>query len=244
MNMRLRLLSIACVWFAALGGAEAQSSSWVSEYGRLLGKYATPAGVKYAEWKNNSADLQALRGVVEAIGRENVSGLAQKEQLAFYVNAYNAWILHEALEKYPTKSVKDTLFTFFTGKRIKVAGQQTSFKRLEDDVIRAKFNEPRIHVALNCASESCPPLLAEPYRADRLDAQFDKVARGFVNSERGVRGSAGGNAAELSQIFEWYKDDFTNGGAVGFINRYRSKPLPNDVKISYQKYDWSLNEAK
>jgi hypothetical protein len=244
MNARLRLLAIACLSLGGIGAAHAQNSGWVGQYGRLLEKYATPAGVKYAEWKNNAADMQALRGVVEAIGSENVSGLGKNEQLAFYVNAYNAWILHEALEKYPTKSVKDTLFTFFTSKRIKVAGQQTSFKRLEDDIIRAKFDEPRIHVALNCASASCPPLLAEPFRADRLDAQFDRMARGFVNSERGVRISGGGKTAELSQIFEWYKDDFKNGGPIAFINKYRSKPLPSDVQISYQKYDWSLNEAK
>jgi hypothetical protein len=184
-----------------------------------------------------------LRGVVDAIGSANVSGLGQKEQLAFYINAYNAWILHEALGKYPTASVKDTLFTFFTSKRIKVAGQQTSFKRLEDDIIRAKFDEPRIHVALNCASQSCPPLLSEPFQAEKLDAQLEKLARGFVNSDRGVKVSADGKAAELSQIFEWYKDDF-KGGPVEFINKRRSKPLPQDVKISYRKYDWSLNEAR
>jgi hypothetical protein len=241
--MRLPLFSIVCVWVAALGGASAQNSGWVADYGRLLDKYATPSGVKYAEWKNNAADMQTLRGVVVAIGSANVSGLGQKEQLAFYLNAYNAWILHEALGKYPTKSVKDTLFTFFTSKRIKVAGQQTSFKRLEDDIIRAKFDEPRIHVALNCASESCPPLLSEPFRAEKLDEQLEKLARGFVNSNRGVNVSGNGKTAELSEIFDWYKDDF-KGGVVEFINKRRSKPLPPDVKISYQKYDWSLNEAR
>ena len=242
--MRIHLSSIVCVWLATASAASAQNSGWVSDYGRLLAKYATPSGVKYGEWKNNAADMQALRGVVDAIGSANVSGLSQKEQLAFYLNAYNAWILHEALGKYPTKSVKDTLFTFFTSKRIKVAGQQTSFKRLEDDIIRAKFDEPRIHMALNCASQSCPPLLAEPFQAEKLDAQLEKLARGFVNSDRGVKVSADGKTAELSQIFEWYKDDFKGGGPVEFINKRRSKPLPADVKISYQKYDWSLNEAR
>ena len=217
---------------------------WVSEYGRLLSKYATPNGVKYAAWKASAADMQALQGVVDAIASDNVGALGQKEQLAFYLNAYNAWILHQALEKYPTKSVKDALFTFFTSKRIKVAGQQSSFKRLEDDIIRAKFNEPRIHVALNCASQSCPPLLSEPFRADKLDAQFEKLAKGFVNSDRGVRLSADKSTAELSQIFEWYKDDFKGGGVLDFINKRRSTPLPPGVKISYQKYDWGLNEAR
>ena len=243
MRTSFRLLFLACLCLALASAADAQTSGWVGDYGRLLSKYATPSGVKYAEWKNNAADMQALQGVVDAIAQEKVSG-GTKEQLAFYVNAYNAWILHEALEKYPTKSVKDALFTFFTSKSINVAGQQTSFKRLEDDVIRAKFDEPRIHVALNCASQSCPPLLSEPFRADQLDAQFEKLARGFVNSDRGVRLSADGKTAELSQIFEWYKDDFKGGGVLEFINKRRSKPLPQDVKISYRKYDWSLNEAK
>ena len=113
----------------------AQSSSWSADYTRLLGKYTTANGVKYADWKSNAGDMQSLQTIVDAIAQENVSSLGQNDQLAFYVNAYNAWILHEALAKYPTGSVKDTLFTFFTGKRIKVAGQQTSFNALEKETI-------------------------------------------------------------------------------------------------------------
>lgn len=222
----------------------AQGSSWIADYNRLLDKYASANGVKYASWKNNVADLQALQKVVDGIAQENVSSLGQKDQLAFYVNAYNAWILHEALEKYPTKSVKDTLFTFFTSKRIKVAGQQTSFNALEKETIRSKFNDPRIHFALNCASSSCPPLQAEAFSGDKLDGQFEKLAKTFVNSDRGVRYSAEKKTAELSKIFDWYKDDFKDGGPVQFINKRRGTPLPADVKISYQNYDWSLNEAK
>ncbi len=234
-----------CFTFAAASTASAQSSDWTAEYGRMLGKYATPNGVRYAAWKSDTADVQALQGVVDAIAAQNVSSLGQKEQLAFYLNAYNAWIIHEVLEKYPTKSVKDTLFTFFTGKRIKVAGQEMSFNRLEKEIIIPRFNEPRIHVALNCASQSCPPLLAEPFRADKLDAQLERLAKGFVNSDRGVRVSSDNSSAQVSKIFEWYKDDFAaTGGAVGFINKRRSKPLPDGIKISYQDYDWALNDAK
>lgn len=222
----------------------AQNSGWVAEYNRLLGIYATPGGVKYADWKKNAGDLEALQKVVDGIAAEKPSG-SQKEQLAFYINAYNAWILHEALEKYPTKSVKDTLFTFFTSKRIKVAGEETSFNRLEKDIIIPRFKEPRVHVALNCASRSCPPLLSEAFRADNLEAQFEKLATGFVNSERGVKVAADKKSAELSKIFDWYAEDFqAGGGAVAFINKRRKTPLPNDIKISYQDYDWGLNEAK
>ena len=244
MRTPLRLIFLTCLTIGLVAAANAQTSGWVGDYERLLGKYATPGGVRYAAWKGNAADMRALQGVVDAIAQEKVSGLGKKEQLAFYLNAYNAWILHEALEKYPTKSVKDTFFTFFTSQSIKVAGQQTGFKKLEDDVIRAKFDEPRIHVALNCASESCPPLLSEPFTAAKLDSQLEKLSRGFVNSDRGVRLSADGKTAELSEIFDWYKDDFKGGGVLEFINKHRSKPLPQGVKISYRKYDWSLNDAR
>ena len=246
-NMKMRLIFVvsASICLLAAGQLPAQNAGWRDDYGRLLAKYATPAGVKYAEWKNNAADMQALRTVVDGIANENAAALNPKEQLAFYINAYNAWILHEALGKYPTKSVKDTLFTFFTGKRIKVAGQEMSFNRLEKDIIIPKFKEPRVHVALNCASRSCPPLLAEPFRADKLEAQFERLSAGFVNSDRGVRYNDAKKSAELSKIFDWYKDDFApGGGALAFINKRRSTPLPGDVKIAYQDYDWALNEAK
>ncbi|MFN2474767.1 MAG: DUF547 domain-containing protein [Chthoniobacterales bacterium] len=239
---RLSLIAMLALSFIA-SSARAETSGWVADYNRLLGKYVTGNGVRYSEWKSNAADLQALDGVVNAISRENVSGLGQKDQLAFYINAYNAWILHEALGKYPTKSVKDALFSFFTSKRIKVAGEQTSFKALEDKTIRGKFADPHVHFALNCASRSCPPLQSEAFRGDKLDAQLEKLARAFVNSDRGVR--VGQGSVELSKIFDWYKDDFAKqGGAVEFINKRRTTPLPKDAKISYQDYNWALNDAK
>ncbi len=244
MKLPQRTLFLA-VAFCVVAAATSHAQNWSETYNRLLGKYVTSGGVKYAEWKSNAGDLQAIQTVVDGIAKENVSALGKQQQLAFYINAYNAWILHEALGKYPTKSVKDALFTFFTGKRITVAGQQTSFSALEKETIRSKFSEPRVHFALNCASRSCPPLNREPFAADKLESQFEKLAKGYVNSERGVKYSAASKSAELSKIFDWYKDDFKGeGGALAFINKRRSTPIPNEAKISYQDYDWGLNEAK
>lgn len=225
-----------------LCAVSATAADWQIEYGRLLGKYVTPAGVKYAAWKANPADMQAIKAVVDGIAAEPASSAKSKERLAFYMNAYNAWILHEALAKYPTKSVKDTLFTFFTSKRITVAGEKMSFNRLEKDIIRPRFGEPRIHFALNCASRSCPPLRAEPYSAAKLEAQLDEQTRAYVNEDRGVRWS--GDNVQLSKIFDWYKEDFGGeGGTRAFVAKYRGgRALPK--KVTYQEYDWSLNEAK
>ena len=219
------------------------AADWQAEYGRLLKKYVTPAGVRYAEWKANTTDLKALEGVVDGIAKAPAAGGKGVDQLAFHLNAYNAWILHEGLEKDPTKSVKDPLFTFFTGPRTVVAGEKMSFNHLEKDVIRPRFNEPRIHFALNCASRSCPPLLNEPYDAAKLEGQLEQQARSFINSPKGVTPTKDG--AQLSKIFDWYKEDFQSaGGVLGFVNKRLTKPLPANAKITYQEYDWGLNEAK
>ena len=244
-SLLLRRVGLCAVLLASAAICRAENSpKWIDTYNGLLSKYVTSGGVKYAAWKNNAADMKAIQDVVDAIAKEKLSG-NKKERLAFYLNAYNAWILHEALGKYPTRSVKDLLFTFFTSQRIKVAGEDMSFNHLEKDIIRPKFGEPRIHVALNCASRSCPPLNQEAFRADKLDAQLEKLAVAFVNSPRGVDYSAGKKMATLSAIFDWYKDDFKGvGGPMTFINQRHEPALPNDVKITYQEYNWSLNEAK
>jgi len=211
----------------------------------LLQRYATSSGVKYAAWKRNAEDLKRLEQVVNAIGSANISGLNRNEQLAFYINAYNAWILNEALKKYPTKSVKDMLFTFFTSNRIKVAGQQTSFNRLEKNLIMPKFREPGVHFALNCASRSCPKLDGKSFRGSNVQARMDQLAREYINTDLGVKYDESSKTARLSKIFEWYKDDFEKeGGVIAYINKRRKNPLPSGTKIEYQDYDWALNEAK
>ena len=138
--------------------------------------------------------------------------------------------------------MKDALFTFFTGSRIVVAGEKMSFNKLEKEIIRPRFNEPRIHFALNCASRSCPPLRAEPYVAAKLDTQLDDQGRSYVNTDRGIKAS--GDAAQLSKIFDWYKEDFGgDAGVTALLNKYRGGK-GTFKKITYQDYDWGLNEAK
>ncbi|MBA2432975.1 MAG: DUF547 domain-containing protein [Chthoniobacterales bacterium] len=241
LRVLLVLVSLCCIGTAAGQGAD----DWQKTYDQLLERYAASSGVKYAAWKGNAEDLKRLDQVVNAIGAANISGLNRNEQLAFYINAYNAWMLHEALEKYPTKSVKDLLFTFFTSNRIKVAGQQMSFNKLEKEVIIPKFQEPGVHFALNCASRSCPPLDRRLFRGSTVQSRMEQLARDYINSPQGVKYDESSKTAQLSQIFEWYESDFRKeGGPVAYINKRRREPLPEGTKITYQKYDWSLNEAK
>lgn len=222
--------------------ASALAADWQADYVRLLKKYVSSGGVKYAEWKANADDVNALQGVVEGIAAAPASRVKSKDQLAFHLNAYNAWILRNILAKYPTKGPLAGEPLFFHGNRIVISGRKTSFDHFEQKVIRPTFKEPRIHFALNCASRSCPPLRSEPYDPAKLDAQLDEQTRLYVNSPLGVKPTAAG--AALSKIFDWYKEDFGgDGGVLVFLKKYRSEKS-DFKKISYQDYDWGLNETK
>ncbi|MEZ5299433.1 MAG: DUF547 domain-containing protein [Verrucomicrobiales bacterium] len=240
------LAALACM--AVAPHAAAQDPSWQDLYDGLLKKYVTDSGVKYKAWHADAADRKSLGGVVWAIGRESLAGKSRDEKLAFYLNAYNAWILHEILSDYPTGGPGGGGFfgrnKFFKSREIKVAGKATTFHDLENEIIRPAFHEPRIHFALNCASASCPPLRAAAFRADTLDATLDQLTRAFV-SENASGVAVEGGDAEVSKIFDWYEDDFEGAGGVrAFINKYRRSPLPADADIDFQDYDWSLNAAK
>lgn len=224
-----------------------QPKTWVDDYEALLQKYVTANGVRYKAWHGSKTDLAKLATVVTSISKQSLSGKDREERLAFYLNAYNAWILHRILTDYPTDGPGGGGFfgrnSFFKSDDITVAGNETSFHDLENELIRPKFNEPRIHFALNCASKSCPPLHTKAFRKQTLDATLTSLTTAFVNSRSGVSLAKDGKKVAISKIFDWYEDDF-RGGPVAYINRFRKEKLSTRVKVSYQDYSWNLNEAR
>lgn len=224
------------------------AAAWEKDFTALLQKYAGSNGVSYKKWHANKADIARLNSVTDSIASADLSGMSSKQKLSFYINAYNAWILKRILDVYPVKgpgngsTIKRTYF--FKSKSITVAGKETSFSALENDVIRPTFGEPRIHFALNCASASCPPLHNRAFEAGTLDATLTSLTRAFVNrNNRGFQVS--GKKAQVSKIFDWYSDDFKSaGGALAYINKYRDTPVSSSLKVEFMDYDWSLNEAK
>ncbi|MEM9400298.1 MAG: DUF547 domain-containing protein [Verrucomicrobiota bacterium] len=209
----------------------------------LLEEYVREDGVRYAAWKRNEADLQSLKQVVDSIGSHEVDIVSEKAQLAFYLNAYNAWILHHMLKAYPAKGPLAASIMFFHKKNIVVAGEKMSFDHLEQKIIRPRFNEPRIHFALNCASLSCPPLYSRAFRDSSLDELLDKLTKDFFNAnDQALKIDHQKKVVYLTKLLDWYKKDFPDG-VVQFINQYRSQTLPAAYKIKFLKYDWSLNAS-
>jgi hypothetical protein len=226
----------------------APTSGWQNEYDRLLKKYVVDGGVRYAAWKADAKDMAAMNRVVAGIGETDASKLDPKAQLAFYINAYNAWTIKLILDRYPIKSVFSASPIFFLQKNIRVAGERMSLHHLEKNIIREKFQDPRIHFAVNCGSTSCPPLQKGAYDAKSIDKELEARTKAFTLNDSNVEKTADGKV-RVSRVFKWYGEDLKGKGkekegAVESIEKMRGEQIPQGAKVEYKKYDWSLNDRK
>lgn len=225
--------------FTLLLFSTAFGQNWVETYQSVLNKYVTSDGVKYKKLKSN--DAGTIDAIVNAIATQKASG-SKEDQLAFYINAYNAWMIKIVLDRYPTDSVLNGDSKIFEKKIIKVGGVTMSLNDLEHNIIRKKFNDSRIHFAVNCGSESCPPLAKEAFTGSKLNEQLHNLTVKFINSKYGVKQS--GNTLHVSQLFDWYKSDFKkdspDGTVLGYIKKYaKVNGTPN---LAFQEYSWKINE--
>ena len=166
-----------------------------------------------------------------------MNGLGRKEQLAFWINAYNAFTIKKIIDNYPLQSITDLDGGKpWDAKWIKLDGRTLSLNNIENDIIRPTYNEPRIHFAVNCAAQSCPPLLNKAWTPGNMEKYFDSQAKNFINN---AKYNELGSNPKVSKIFEWYGKDF--GDLKAYLNKYASSKIPADATIGYKDYDWSLN---
>ncbi|UZD22716.1 DUF547 domain-containing protein [Algoriphagus halophytocola] len=174
---------------------------------------------------------------------------SKDEQLAYWINAYNAFTVKLIVDNYPVESIKDLgpklkiplIKDVWHYKFFKIGGQESSLDEIEHSILRKEFEEPRIHFAINCASVSCPPLLNEAFEAATIESQLNKVAKSFINDSS--RNKITPNSIQISSIFSWFKGDFTkNGSLIDFLNKYSKVKIKSDAKVSHLDYDWNLNE--
>ena len=191
----------------------------------------------------------------------DLAGLPDSDQLAFWINAYNAYtieLINRHEERESIRNINKTLGLFrgkgpWNERFAEVAGKVWTLDEIEHEVIRKRFAEPRIHFALVCAALGCPPLLPEAYVGPRLDVQLDDRTRVFLlESPRKNRVDPEAGKVYLSPIFDWYREDFPiEPSAFGaFLARYhppgRARALleSGDFEIQHTDYDWSLNAAR
>ncbi|MEO6191250.1 MAG: DUF547 domain-containing protein [Saprospiraceae bacterium] len=172
---------------------------------------------------------------------------SDNEVKAFWINAYNAYTVKLITLHYPVKGIKEIggsipfVNSTWDIKFIKINGDMKDLNNIEHGILRKKFNDPRIHMALVCASKSCPILRKEAYTGERLNEQLDDQARNFLKNS--FRNKITSSNAQISMLFKWYKGDFRKmGGVKSFINKYSVVKITDNTKISHLKYDWNLNE--
>jgi hypothetical protein len=185
-----------------------------------------------------------LRAYLDTMAEVEVGALPEAQQLAYWFNVYNASMIAAVVERLRAdwSPAKDD-YAVFKEKLVRARGKVLSLDHVEHEILRKKFTEPRLHVALVCAARSCPPLLARAYRGDDLDAVLAGNMRRFVNDPTRNEVDHEAKKLNLSRIFDWFKADF--GGEPG-VKELVGHHLGRDVsgyRLSFLDYDWRLNLA-
>ncbi len=226
-----------------------------SDWDALVKKYVAPRtlegvplnAVDYVRLKKDPA----FSALASRLGSFHLEDLKSREsKLAFWINVYNILAAKMIIDHFPLESIKDVGNIFKSvWKRPAgmVGGEERTLNDIEHEILR-KMDDPRIHVAIVCASISCPDLRREAYTDDKLNEQLDDQMRKFLQSrEKGMKLDEKKNQVFLSSIFKWFETDFeSRGGVLKFIEPYvtleERQVLKNaQIKISYLDYNWNLN---
>jgi len=228
--------------------------------------------VRYAGFAQDRNELKAYLNTLSKVSQAEFNGWTKPQQMAFLINAYNAYTVEKILSRYPNiKSIWDFGKIFgnpFKDKFFPLLGREFSLDMIEHETLRkpGAYDEPRVHFAVNCASVGCPMLREEPYVAARLDAQLEEQTRRFLSDRSRNRYHAQDNALEVSEIFKWFSIDWTSNyrGFDGkgvplqsreqFFAKYAAllADVPAQqqaiterrVAIRHLDYDWALNDAR
>ncbi len=209
----------------------------------LLEKAVTRGVVDYSQWDGSTA----LDTLVQQIAETSTDEMSDAEQLAFYINAYNILAARGILDDGSPSTLLGRYFYFKRDKYV-VSDRKISLHQLEHELLRA-LNEPRIHFAIVCASQSCPILQDKAFRAETLDAQLHSATVEFINDSTRNSFDIENNTATISKIFDWFEEDFVaaSGSVQSYISRYLSDREAAErlnsgaFDIEYMSYDWKLN---
>lgn len=183
---------------------------------------------------------QAIREYITSLGAQMPEeSWSLEDQLAYWMNAYNAMTVDLILRNLPLKSIKD-IDKPWNQRLWKLGSKWYNLDEIEHQILR-KMNDPRIHFGINCASFSCPPLLNEAFTAQKVDEQLDALAKQFVNDP--LRNTITSDRIQISKIFSWFAKDFKKEGSlIDFLNKYSETPINSNARKSFKDYDWALNQ--
>ncbi len=201
--------------------------------------YVFDERVDYAAIKAVPAQLDHL---YNALGKMTPSLDDPLNYQAFYINAYNLAVIKSVVDAYPISSPMDVNGFFDRNKHL-IAGERITLNTLENERLRAAFDEARFHFVLVCGAVSCPPIVNFAYTPAQLNVQMEMQATKALNDPSFIRVIPGEEKVQLSEIFRWYTRDFATEeqGLITYINQFRQREIPAEYKITYYPYDWTLN---
>ena len=218
-----------------------QTAAQMATYNELLQAHVTQEGI--VDYTN--FNRKKLRLHITFLEKKTPNTTwSENKQKAFWINAYNAYTIQIILDNYPLTSI---LKIKKAGKSVwkipfaKVGNQTYTLDQIEHEILRKKYKDPRIHVGVNCASISCPKLLNVAFTEENVDTELENLMRGFINDT--TKNKISREKVEISKIFSWFKEDFTEKGSIiEYLNQYSGSQIREGAQIHYGNYDWNLNE--
>jgi len=253
--MDARLILALLLWLPlAAAGFDHQAWDALLKKHVVLVDGGKASQVRYAGMASDRAALKGYLDSLSQVREKDFEGWSRQEQMAFLINAYNAFTVEKVLARYPDiRSIWDFGKLFgnpFKDEFFVLLGQRRSLDWIEHETLRKRYRDPRIHYGVNCASVGCPMLREEAYVPSRLEAQLDEQARRFLSDRSRNRLRDG--RLEVSRIFDWYKEDFEPREA--YLARYadslsddqkgREEIARGKIVLRFLDYDWSLNDAR
>jgi len=215
----------------------------------------------YRAVRKDPAKLAAYVAELEAVTAEQLAEWSEKQRFAFWINAYNAYTIQLVTEKYPVKSIKDIggllssvwdrHFIPLNALHPEGKSKKLSLNDIEHEILRPRFKDARVHAAINCASQGCPPLPSAAFTAKKLDEQLDAQVRAWLADGKRNNFDEAKKTLHLSKIFDWFKDDFVRDekSVRAFVERYAPEEVrawlskADKVTIKHLDYSWKLNDV-
>lgn len=206
-------------------------------------------------YKRLKAQPQALIHYLETLASTSPQNMSESQQLALYINAYNAYTLKLIIDHYPVKSILRITLLPIPGvssawdlKGVNIGGKIMSLQHLEHGILR-KMNTPEIHAALVCAAKSCPKLRREAYEGSRVRTQLKDQMRLFLMDT--MRNEFSSDRIKLSPIFKWFSEDFeAQSGSLSVYlaqfadGAFKQNLLENKLELDFKGYNWGLNDQE
>jgi hypothetical protein len=197
---------------------------------------------------------EQLETYLQRVAEVDLGTLRRDHLMALLINAYNAYTVQSILDHPGVSSIRDIPGVWDTRTHL-VGGNEVTLDNIEHNLLRPFFKDPRIHVAVNCASMSCAPLPPWAFDGARLEEQLDQWTRAFFADPKYLAVRDG--SLFVSRLLDWYGGDFVAEGwkprgntLPEFIRQFAPLDVVEfldaeggDPDVEFFEYDWSLNQA-